>query len=35
MTRLAERAIASFGVALLPEECGGPSPAQLVEQVDR
>jgi choline dehydrogenase-like flavoprotein len=31
----AERAIASFGAALLPEECGGPSPAQLVSRVDR
>jgi choline dehydrogenase-like flavoprotein len=35
MTRLAERVTASFGAALLPEECGGPSPAQLVDQVDR
>ena len=26
---------AAFGAALLPEECGGPSPAQLVERVDR
>jgi GMC oxidoreductase len=31
MSRLA----ASFGAALLPEECGGPPPAQLVERVDR
>lgn len=31
----AERAIASFGAALLPEEFGGPSSAQLVERVDR
>ncbi|OBI68330.1 GMC family oxidoreductase [Mycobacterium sp. E796] len=31
MSRLA----ASFGAALLPEECGGPAPAQLVERVDR
>ncbi len=31
MTRLA----ASFGSALLPEECGGPSPAQLADRVDR
>jgi len=31
----AERAIASFGAALLPEEHGGPSSAQLVERVDR
>jgi choline dehydrogenase-like flavoprotein len=35
VTRLAERATASFGAALLPEERGGPSPAHLVEQVDR
>lgn len=35
MTGLAERATASFGAALLPEERGGPSPAQLVSQVDR
>jgi choline dehydrogenase-like flavoprotein len=35
MTGLAERATASFGAALLPEERGGPSPAQLIEQVDR
>ncbi|ORV09911.1 GMC family oxidoreductase [Mycobacterium celatum] len=26
---------APFGQALLPEECGGPSPAQLVDRVDR
>jgi hypothetical protein len=31
MSRLA----ASFGAALLPEECGGPAPAQLAERVDR
>ncbi|MCV7102630.1 GMC family oxidoreductase N-terminal domain-containing protein, partial [Mycobacterium palustre] len=31
MSRLA----ASFGSALLPEECGGPAPALLVERVDR
>ncbi len=31
----AERAIASFGAALLPEEFGGPSSAQLVDRVDR
>jgi hypothetical protein len=31
MSRLA----ASFGAALLPEECGGPAPAQLVDRVDR
>ncbi|MDI3312819.1 MAG: GMC family oxidoreductase [Mycobacterium sp.] len=35
MSSLARRAIASFGAALLPQECGGPSPAQLVERVDR
>ncbi|MGH3595357.1 MAG: GMC family oxidoreductase N-terminal domain-containing protein, partial [Mycobacterium sp.] len=35
MSRLAERATASFGAALLPEEHGGPSPAQLVERMDR
>ena len=31
MSRLA----ASFGAALLPEECGGPAPAQLGDRVDR
>jgi choline dehydrogenase-like flavoprotein len=31
MSRLA----ASFGAALLPEECGGPAPAQLAERVER
>ncbi|OBK53808.1 GMC family oxidoreductase [Mycobacterium sp. 1081908.1] len=31
MSRLA----ASFGAALLPEECGGPAPAQLAGRVDR
>jgi GMC oxidoreductase/Gluconate 2-dehydrogenase subunit 3 len=31
MNRLA----ASFGAALLPEECGGPAPARLVDRVDR
>lgn len=31
----AQRAAASFGAALLPEERGGPSAAQLVERVDR
>ena len=31
MSRLA----ASFGAALLPEEYGGPAPAQIVERVDR
>jgi choline dehydrogenase-like flavoprotein len=35
VTRLAERATASFGAALLPAERGGPSAAQLVERVDR
>lgn len=35
MSRLADRATASFGTALLPEEYGGPSPAELVERVDR
>ena len=35
MSRLADRAMASFGTALLPEEYGGPAPAQLVERVDR
>lgn len=30
-----QRAAASFGAALLPEERGGPSAAQLVERVDR
>jgi choline dehydrogenase-like flavoprotein len=29
------RALASFGTALLPEEHGGPPPAQLVDRVDR
>ncbi len=35
MSRLADRATASFGTALLPEEYGGPTPAQLVDRVDR
>jgi len=35
MGRLADRATASFGTALLPEEHGGPTPAQFVERVDR
>ncbi|MCV7198354.1 GMC family oxidoreductase N-terminal domain-containing protein [Mycobacterium angelicum] len=35
MSRLADRATASFGTALLPEEYGGPAPAELVERVDR
>lgn len=39
MSGLADRAraasLASFGAALLPEEHGGPAPAQLVARVDR
>ena len=38
MSRLADRArasVASFGTALLPEEHGGPPPAQLTGRVDR
>ncbi len=38
MSRLAGRArasVASFGTALLPEECGGPASAQLVDRVER
>ncbi|KKC01787.1 GMC family oxidoreductase [Mycobacterium nebraskense] len=35
MSHLAERATASFGTALLPEEYGGPPPAQLVERIER
>ncbi len=35
MTRLSQRTTAAFGAALLPEERGGPSPAELVERVDR
>ena len=35
MGRLADRATASFGTALLPPEHGGPTPAQFVERVDR
>jgi hypothetical protein len=35
MSRLADRATASFGAALLPEEHGGPPPAQFVGRVDR
>lgn len=35
MSRAAERAIASFGTALLPEEHGGPPPGQLAERIDR
>ncbi|SRX92284.1 putative oxidoreductase GMC-type [Mycobacterium tuberculosis H37Rv] [Mycobacterium shimoidei] len=32
---LGDRAAASFGAALLPEECGGPSPDQVAQRVDR
>jgi choline dehydrogenase-like flavoprotein len=35
MSRLTDRAIASFGTALLPEEHGGPAPAQLTDRVER
>lgn len=35
MSRLSDRVTASFGAALLPEECGGPAPAQLVDRVER
>ncbi|MGB8387323.1 MAG: oxidoreductase, partial [Mycobacterium sp.] len=35
MSRLADRATASFGTALLPHEYGGPAPAQLVDRVER
>ena len=35
MSRLANQATATFGTALLPEEHGGPSPALLVNRVDR
>lgn len=35
MTRVAQRATAAFGAALLPPEHGGPTPAQLIGQVDR
>ncbi|MGD1255142.1 GMC family oxidoreductase N-terminal domain-containing protein [Mycobacterium seoulense] len=35
MSRLAERATASFGTALLPREHGGPPPGQLVERIER
>jgi choline dehydrogenase-like flavoprotein len=38
MSRLADRArasLTSFGTALLPEERGGPPPAQLTDRVDR
>lgn len=35
MSRLADRAVAAFGTALLPPEHGGPTPAQFVERVGR
>ncbi|EUA05661.1 FAD binding domain protein [Mycobacterium kansasii 824] len=35
MSRLADRAVAAFGTALLPPEHGGPAPAQFVERVGR
>ncbi|WP_407685236.1 GMC family oxidoreductase [Mycobacterium sp. HUMS_1102779] len=35
MSRFADRVTASFGAALLPAEHGGPTPAQLVERVER
>ena len=35
MSRLAERATASFGSALLPAEYGGPPPAQLADRIER
>ena len=35
MSRLADRAAASFGAALLPQEHGGPPPAELVRSFDR
>jgi len=35
MSCLAERATASFGTALLPQEYGGPAPAQFVDRVER
>ncbi|OBF24330.1 oxidoreductase [Mycobacterium kubicae] len=35
MSRLAERATADFGTALLPQEHGGPAPAEFVERLDR
>jgi len=35
MSRAAERATASFGTALLPEEHGGPPAAQLAERIER
>jgi choline dehydrogenase-like flavoprotein len=35
MSRLADRATASFGSALLPQEHGGPSSAELVQRLDR
>ncbi|OBF81598.1 oxidoreductase [Mycobacterium sp. 852002-51163_SCH5372311] len=35
MSRLAARAAASFGSALLPQELGGPSSTELVQRLDR
>ncbi len=35
MNRLADRAVAAFGTALLPQEHGGPAAALLAERVDR
>ncbi len=35
MSRLADRAAASVGAAVLPPEHGGPPSAELVEQLDR
>jgi choline dehydrogenase-like flavoprotein len=35
MSRLSDRATASFGAAVLPPEHGGPSSAELVERLDR
>jgi GMC oxidoreductase len=35
MSRLVERATASFGAAVLPPEHGGPSSAELVQRLDR
>ncbi|OSC42616.1 GMC family oxidoreductase [Mycobacterium decipiens] len=35
MSQLGDRACAAFGTALLPQEHGGPSPAQFVARVDR
>jgi choline dehydrogenase-like flavoprotein len=35
LSRLAARAAASFGAALLPQELGGPSTVELVQRLDR